>query len=87
MPEQGKYIGKIVHYFSNLGVAVIKVEEGELKIGDKIRIVGGQETNFEQNIESMQVDRKDVSEAKAGDEVGMKVSQKVRDEYRVYKIV
>jgi putative protease len=87
MPEQGKYIGKIVHYFSNLGVAVIKVEEGDLKIGDKIRIIGGQETNFEQSVDSMQVDRKDVSTAKAGDEIGMKVSQKVRDDYRVYKIV
>ena len=87
MPEQGKYIGKIVHYFSNLGVAVIKIEEGELKIGDKIRILGGQETNFEQTVDSMQVDRKNVEVAKVGDEIGMKVSQKVRDSYRVYKIV
>jgi translation elongation factor EF-Tu-like GTPase len=87
MPEQGKYIGKIVHYFSNLGVAVIKIEEGELKIGDKIRILGGQETNFEQTVDSMQVDRQNVEVAKVGDEIGMKVSQKVRDSYRVYKIV
>jgi len=87
MPEQGKYIGKIVNYFSNLGVAVIKIEEGELKIGDKIRILGGQETNFEQTVDSMQVDRQNVEVAKVGDEIGMKVSQKVRDSYRVYKIV
>ena len=56
-----------------------------LKVGDEIRVVGG-ETDFNQVVESMEVDHKKVKEAKKGDEVGMKVGQKVREGYRAYKL-
>ena len=80
----GKLIGRVTHYFDNLQVAVVELDSA-LKKGDTIRIVGG-DTDFEQPVESMQVDHKEVDSAKKGSEVGMKVSQKVRDGYRVYKI-
>jgi len=80
----GKLIGKITHYFDNLQVAVVELDSA-LKSGDTIRIVGG-DTDFEQPVDSMQVDHESVSSAKKGSEVGMKVSQKVRDGYRVYKV-
>lgn len=79
-----KLIGKVAHYFDNIGVAVIALN-AVLKVGDKIRIEGG-ETNFEQEVASMQIDRQPLDKAKKGQEVGMKVDQKVRDGYRVYKI-
>lgn len=82
-PEEGKLIGKISHYFGNIGVAVIELSDS-LKVGDTIRIVGG-ETDFNQVVESMEVEHQKVQEAKVGDSVGMKVSQKTREGYKVYK--
>ena len=84
MAEEGKLIGKVTHYFSNIGVAVIELTD-TIKIGETIRIVGG-ETDFEQVIDSMEVDHKKVEKAKKGDGIGLKVSQKVREGYKVYKI-
>jgi len=83
--KEGKLIGKVVHYFSNIGVAVIKLSAG-LSLGDEIRIVGGENTDFNQAVESMEVDRKKIKKAKAKDEVGLKVKERVRDDYKVYKI-
>ena len=82
--EEGKLIGKVTHYFGKIGVAVIKLEDS-LKVGDTIRIVGGQ-TDFTQTVESMEIEHKKVKEAKAGDSVGVKVAQKVREGYKVYKL-
>lgn len=78
-----KPIGAVTHYFGNIGVAVIKLS-GILKQGDNIRIVGG-ETDFNQKVGSMEFDHKKVKEGKKGKEVGMKVKEKVRDGYKVYK--
>jgi len=82
--ELGKEVGKIRHYFDKIQVAVIDVTDS-LKIGDKIRIKGAQ-TDFEQTIDSMQIDRQPVLEAKKGDAIGMKVSQPVRENDRVYLV-
>jgi len=82
--EEGKLIGKVTHYFGNIGVAVIELS-GKLKVGETIRIVGG-ETDFNQTIDSMEIEHKKIEEAKKGDSVGLKVDQKVRDGYKVYKV-
>jgi putative protease len=82
--EEGKLIGKITHYFGNIGVAVIELSD-KLKVGDTIRIIGG-ETDFEQQVSSMEVEHQKVKEGKKGDSVGLKVDQKVRDGYKVYKV-
>ena len=84
MAEEGKLIGKITHYFGNIGVAVIELTDS-LKIGDTIRIVGG-ETDFEQVVDSMEVEHQKVEKAKKGDGIGLKISQKVREGYKVYKV-
>ncbi|GAI30351.1 unnamed protein product [marine sediment metagenome] len=84
-PEEEKLIGEITHYFSNIEVAVIELS-GALKVGDSIRIVGGVETDFTQTVESMEIEHEKVKEAKAGDSVGLKVSQKIREGYKVYKV-
>jgi len=76
-------IGAITHYFSKIGVAVVKIEKA-LKVGDTIRIKGMHD-DFTQKIESMQVEHKNVTEAKPGDEVGMKVAQEVHEHDKVYK--
>jgi len=82
--EEGKLIGKVSHYFSKIGVTVIELTD-TLKVGDTIRIVGG-ETDFEQTVDSMEIEHQKVEKAKVGDSVGLKVNQKVREDYKVYKV-
>jgi selenocysteine-specific translation elongation factor len=76
MASEKKLIGKVTHYFSKISVAGIQLS-GTLKVGDKISIEGAT-TNFEENIDSMQIDNKPVTEAKAGDMIGIKVKDKTR---------
>ncbi len=84
MNEEGKLIGRVAHYFGKIGVAVVELSD-KLKVGETIRIVGG-ETDFNQTVESMEIEHEKVQEAKAGDSVGLKVSQKVKEGYKVYKL-
>lgn len=83
-PPAGKQVGEIVHYFGNIGVGIVELS-GELKVGDTIRIVGG-EREFEQEIESMEIDHEKIQKASKGDDVGLKVKEKVREGDKLYKI-
>lgn len=83
--KKEKPIGKITHYFSNIGVAVIDLSS-PLKKGDTIRITGGEDTDFNQTVDSMQVDKEKIKTARKGDSVGLKVDKKVREGYIVYKV-
>lgn len=85
MLEEGKLIGRVTHYFSNIEVAVVELLS-PLSIGETIRIVGGEATDFEQTVDSMEVDHKKVKKAKKGNEVGLKIKEKVREGYKVYKV-
>jgi len=82
--EEGKLIGQISHYFGKIGVAVIELS-GTLKVGETIRIAGG-EVDFSQTVESMEVEHEKVKVAKKGDSVGVKLTQKVREGYKVYRL-
>lgn len=77
-------IGMIADFFSRPVVAAI-VLTGELKVGDKIHIKG-HTTDMEVAVNSMQINNQNVSEAKAGDAIGIKVTDKVRHGDKVYKI-
>lgn len=84
--EKGpKVIGAVTHYYSKLGVAIVKFNK-TVKIGDEVRFKGVT-TDFIQNVASMQYDHKDVSGAKTGQEVGIKVSEKVREGDEVLEVV
>ena len=80
-----KLIGKITHYFTNIGVAVVEITNGKLNAGNKIHIKGAT-SDFEQNINSMQVEHENVETAKKGDAIGVKVDQQVREGDEVYLI-
>ncbi len=80
-----KPIGKVIHYFDKIGVAVMAFN-APVSVGDTIRVVGGEKTDFEQEVSSMEVDHEKIQKAKKGDEVGMKVKEKVHEGYKVYKI-
>lgn len=79
---KGKQIGKITHFFNKIGVGVIELQ-GELKVGDTI-VITGHGKEFEQNVDSMQVEHEQVNEAKSGDAVGLKVDQPVKEGDLVY---
>lgn len=79
-------VGEVEHYFTNISVAAIKVTEGSLQIGDTIHIVGAT-TDFSQPVSSMEIDRTSVDEVSAGDEVGIRTEQRVREGDTVYKVV
>ncbi|MEK7482482.1 MAG: hypothetical protein AAB620_01670 [Patescibacteria group bacterium] len=80
-----KPVGVISHYFSNIEVAVIELF-GPLQVGDTIRVVGGEGTDFNQEVESMEAEHEKKKKAKKGDSVGLKITEKVREGYKVYKI-
>ncbi len=79
-----KEIGTVSSYFGHAEVAAIKLS-GKLKVGDKIHIKGNT-TDFEQEIESMQIERKEIKEAKKGDHIGIKVPEKVRPNDKVFLV-
>lgn len=79
-----KEIGKIFSYFSHIGVAAINLTAA-LKKGDTIRIKG-HTTDFTQKVESMQTDNKNIEKAKKGDEIGIKVNDKVRPHDSVFLV-
>jgi len=79
-----KLIGKITHYFPKIGVAVVELQD-EIRIGDKIRIEGAT-TSFEQQVESMEIDKEKVKTATMGQAIGLKVKERVRPNDSVYRI-
>lgn len=79
-----KQVGKVSHYYDKLGVAIVDLS-ASLKAGDKIKFEG-HGADFEQAVESMQVEHETVEKAKKGDSVGVKVSQKVREDTAVFLV-
>ena len=80
-----KEIGKVTHYYGNLSVGIIELTDA-LKLGETIHIKG-HTSDFTQNVESMQVEHANVSEAKSGDVIGIKVTQKVHVGDKVLKVI
>ena len=80
-----KKIGKIAHYYGKIGVAVIDLDD-TLSVGDSIEISGPM-TNVTQTVDSMQIEHKNVQQAKKGMSIGLKVNDKVKENDVVYKIV
>ncbi len=77
-------IGIVVHYYGKISVAVVELFSS-LDLGESIRIKGLQ-TDFMQNVESMQVEHRQIARAEPGDMVGLKVTQKVREGDGLFKI-
>ncbi len=75
-------VGKVIHYYDKIGVAVIKLEKS-LKVGDKVKFVHG-ENSFEQTIESMQLEHVQVEAGKKGHEVAVKVDKEAKSGTLIY---
>jgi hypothetical protein len=80
-----QFIGKVTHYFDRLSVAVVLLQD-ELYLDDWI-LIEGQRTELEQQVLSMQIDRKPIEKGAAGEEVAIKVEDVVHENDDVYLIV
>ncbi len=79
-----KEVGTVFKYFRKPNVAAIKIEDGTLEIGDTIRFKG-ENTDFEQEVKSMEIQGEEVEKVERGDDVGMKVKKRVRPNDKVLK--
>mgnify|MGYP001615141862 FL=1 len=79
-----KKIGTATHYYGHVGVAIVELT-GKLSVGDKVKFEGGK-NEFEQTVGSMQIEHKDISSAKKGDVIGLKVDEKVNEGADVYLV-
>lgn len=80
-----KKIGTVTHYYNHLHVAGVTITDGELHNGDTIHIKG-HTSDFEQKVESMQIDHAAVDTAKPGDEIGLTVIEHAREHDTVYAV-
>jgi putative protease len=78
-------IGVVIHYWSKIGVAGLKVTDGELRVGDTIH-VKGHTSDFTQSVDSMQVESQSVEAAHPGDDVGIKVIEQAREHDEVFRV-
>jgi len=78
-------VGVVDHFFNKISVGIIKLS-GVLKVGDTIHIKGKQ-ADFTQEVESMRIEFDNVTEAKEEDKVGIKVSQPIHANDKVYKVI
>lgn len=80
-----KSVGVVIQYFAKVQAAAVQITDGEIKVGDTLRFKGST-TDFEQRIDSMQVDRNPIQNAKAGEAVGIAVKERVRPNDKVFLV-
>ncbi len=78
-------IGRVDGFFAHPSVAIVELT-APLKIGETI-YVKGHTTDFQQVVESMQIDHQPVQDAPAGSSVGIKVKDRCRKHDAVYRFV
>jgi putative protease len=76
-------VGRITHFFSKISVAVVELIE-PLKTGEMI-MIKGPSTDFEQVVESMQIEHENIETAAAGQSIGLKMKERVKEKDVVYK--
>lgn len=79
-------IGSIIHYFDKIKVAVVKLTKGDLKIGDKVKLIDVKGSEFTQKIKSMQIEHASIEIAKSGDEFGLLVEKPIRAKTKIVKV-
>jgi putative protease len=77
-------VGTVSHYWDRLAVAGIELS-AELGVGDTIHILG-HSSDFTQTVDSIQIEQETVESAKAGDSIGVKVSERARINDQVLKV-
>ncbi len=84
MADKQKSVGVVIHYYPKISVGIVKLS-GSLKTGDKVKFEGSS-TDFEQSVGDIEVDHEKIEEGKKGQEVGIKVDEKVKKKDKVYLV-
>lgn len=79
-------LGHITHYFGKIMVAAIELTDGDLAVGDTIHIKG-HTSDFNEKINSMQIEHAEVQKATKGQSIGIRVSEHARVGDEVFKVV
>ncbi len=80
-----KPVGKVTHFFGKISVAVVELS-GPLKVGDKIKFKRHDAEEFEQVVQSMQIEHEQIKAAKKGQAIGLKTAQPVHEGAEVFKV-
>ena len=83
MTEQ--LIGTVTHYFKGPSVAVVKMTDGDVDLGEEIHFLG-HTTDFTERVSSMEVDHHKVEHAGVGDDIAIQVVARARPHDQVFKI-
>jgi putative protease len=78
-------IGVVTDYLNRIGVAVIRLTDGDLRLGDRVRIAG-RTSELVQTVESLQIEHRPVEQAARGSEVALKVGDAVRRHDQVFRV-
>ena len=81
-----KKVGVVTHYYDKIAVAVVKLESGDIKVGDEVKFRDKEENEFSQKVDSMQIEHASIDIAKKGDEFGLKVDKAVKPGTEVFKV-
>lgn len=81
--EGKQEVGRVTHFYPKVSVAVVELK-APLSVGDRIT-VAGKTTNFEQVVESMEIEHKSIQKASVGQSIGLKVTSRVREEDIIYR--
>jgi putative protease len=84
MEPQYEKVGRITHFYAKPSVAVVELS-ATLNKGDKI-VIKGSNTSIEQNVDSIEIEHKQIPSAQAGQSIGMKVLDRVRENDVVYRV-
>jgi putative protease len=78
-------IGTVTHYYNHLHVAGVTITDGELHKGDTIHVVG-HTSDFEQKVDSIEIDHEAVEVARSGEQIGLGIIEYVRENDAVYRV-
>lgn len=81
---EGEIVGKVIHVYDRIGVAVLRLQQ-DLKVGDRVHFLG-RNTDFEQEITSIEVEHQKIERGAAGSEVAVKIKQRARNGDTVYRL-
>ena len=84
-PASPTLVGTVTHWYPHVDAAIVRIDAGELRIGDLIRFEG-HTTDFEHRVTQMEIDHRSVQTASAGQVVGIQVRERVREHDRVLKV-
>jgi hypothetical protein len=82
--SDGEQVGEVIHFYGKINVAVLRCDKA-LKVGEKVHFLG-RHTDFEQEVDSMQVEHQSVEEVASGGEVAIKVKQRTRRGDKIFRL-